>query len=130
MRAESTAPGHRRMKTPTLAPTGLQAALCGLALLVFAAVAQAGSLPAYDLDLHNGELKPDELHVEAGERFKINLHNTGNTPVEFESRSLRKEKVMGPGVDSFVVIHPLKPGEYDFFDEFHLPDARGLVIAE
>lgn len=110
----------------------MKTALRGLLLLALAAVTQvqAGSLPAYDLELHNGELNPQELHVKAGERFKINLHNTGNTPVEFESRSLRKEKVMGPGVSSFVVIHPLKPGEYDFFDEFHLPDARGLVIAE
>ncbi|WP_053070611.1 cupredoxin domain-containing protein [Halomonas sp. PR-M31] len=113
----------------------MKTALRGFLLLALTAVlvqtqAQAASLPAYDLELHNGELKPQELRVKAGERFKINLHNTGNTPVEFESRSLRKEKVMGPGVESFVVIHPLKPGEYDFFDEFHLPDARGLVIAE
>ncbi|MGC3871875.1 cupredoxin domain-containing protein [Halomonas sp. GXIMD04776] len=113
----------------------MKTALHGLFLLALATVliqaqVQAAGLPAYDLDLHNGELKPQELHVKAGERFKINLHNTGNTPVEFESRSLRKEKVMGPGVDSFVVIHPLKPGKYDFFDEFHLPDAQGLVIAE
>lgn len=110
----------------------MKTALRGLILLLFAALtqAQAGSLPAYDLELHDGELKPRALHVKAGERFKINLHNTGSTPVEFESRSLRKEKVMGPGVKSFVVIHPLRPGEYDFFDEFHLPDAKGLVIAE
>ncbi|MFD2192218.1 cupredoxin domain-containing protein [Pistricoccus aurantiacus] len=116
------------MKTVPIGKT----ALYGLLLMMFAAVTQAwaGSLPAYDLELHNGELKPRELHVKAGERFKINLHNTGNTPVEFESRSLRQEKVMGPGVESFVVIHPLKPGEYDFFDEFHLPGAQGLVIAE
>lgn len=101
-------------------------------LLALVGIAQghAADLPSYDLTLHNGTLDPETLHVKAGERFKISLHNTGNTPVEFESRSLRKEKVMGPGVDSFVVVHPLKPGEYDFFDEFHLPDARGRVIAE
>ncbi|MCM2129629.1 cupredoxin domain-containing protein [Larsenimonas rhizosphaerae] len=98
-------------------------------LLAVPALAQA-ALPSYTLTLHNGELTPQTLHVKAGERFKIELHNTGNTPVEFESTSLRKEKVMGPGVSSFVVVHPLKPGEYDFFDEFHLPDARGTLVAE
>lgn len=98
--------------------------------VLLAPLARAGGLPAYDLELNNGDLIPRELRVRAGERFKIRLHNTGDTPVEFESRSLRKEKVMGPGVDSFVVVHPLRPGEYDFFDEFHLPEARGKVIAE
>ncbi|GAB2793335.1 cupredoxin domain-containing protein [Halomonas shantousis] len=107
-----------------------QASVMLLLALVGVTQVHAGDLPSYDLTLHNGTLDPETLHVKAGERFKINLHNTGNTPVEFESRSLRKEKVMGPGVDSFVVVHPLKPGEYDFFDEFHLPDARGQVIAE
>lgn len=104
--------------------------LLALATLITATSASADALPHYDLTLHNGELTPQNLHVKAGERFKINLHNTGNTPAEFESRSLRQEKVMGPGVDSFVVIHPLQPGEYDYFDEFHLPDAQGHVIAE
>ncbi|MCM5704080.1 cupredoxin domain-containing protein [Larsenimonas salina] len=92
--------------------------------------AHAAKLPAYTLTLNNGTLEPETLHVKAGERFKIELHNTGNTPVEFESTSMRKEKVMGPGVSSFVVVHPLKPGHYDFFDEFHLPDARGTLIAK
>ena len=69
-----------------------------------------------------------ELEVVAGQRFKIELHNAGSTPVEFESRRLRQEKVMGPGVHSFVVVHPLKPGRYDYFDEFHLPDAQGVII--
>ena len=63
-------------------------------LLLVPALAQA-ALPSYTLTLHNGELTPQTLHVKAGERFKIELHNTGNTPVEFESTSLRKEKVMG-----------------------------------
>lgn len=101
----------------------------GLALLLAAATA-AAELPTYRLELHNGELRPARLEVKAGERFKIELHNTGNTPVEFESTRLRKEKVMAPGVQSFVVVHPLKPGEYGFYDEFHLPDARGVIVAE
>ena len=79
--------------------------------------------------LLGGRLDPVELEVVAGQRFKIELHNAGSTPVEFESRRLRQEKVMGPGVHSFVVVHPLKPGRYDYFDEFHLPDAQGVIIA-
>ncbi|EMP56597.1 hypothetical protein MSNKSG1_04661 [Marinobacter santoriniensis NKSG1] len=87
-------------------------------------------LPSYDLELKDGALNPSTLEVKAGERFKLNLHNTGKGPVEFESQRLRQEKVLAPGAKSFVVIPPLKKGEYEFFDEFHLPDAKGKIIVQ
>jgi plastocyanin len=87
-------------------------------------------LPSYDLELKDGALNPSTLEVKAGERFKLNLHNTGKGPVEFESQRLRQEKVLAPGANSFVVIPPLKKGEYEFFDEFHLPDAKGKIIVQ
>ncbi|TBW57610.1 cupredoxin domain-containing protein [Marinobacter halodurans] len=90
----------------------------------------AAGLPSYDLELQDGKLNPEVIHVKAGERFKLNIRNTGQGPVEFESQRLRQEKVLAPGASSFVVIHPLKPGEYDFIDEFHLPDAKGRIVAE
>ncbi|HKJ95159.1 MAG TPA: cupredoxin domain-containing protein [Gammaproteobacteria bacterium] len=99
-----------------------------LAMVAFAAV--AADMPTYKLELNNGKLTPQRLEVKAGQRFKLVVHNTGNTPAEFESTRLRKEKVLAPGVKSFVVIHPLSPGEYGFYDEFHLPDARGTIVAK
>jgi hypothetical protein len=42
---------------------------------------------------------------------------------------LRKEKVLAPGGDSFVVIAPLSPGEYKFFDDFH-QQAQGVIVAK
>ena len=56
-------------------------------------------------------------------------NNTGTTPAEFESLRLRKEKVLGPGVESFIVIRRLSPGEYPFFDEFHMETGQGVIIA-
>jgi hypothetical protein len=90
----------------------------------------AAQLPAFTLQLHDGQLTPQAIQVPANTRFKLVLRNTGKTPAEFESRRLRQEKVLGPGVTSFVVIHPLKPGEYGCFDEFHLPDAKGSILAQ
>lgn len=92
--------------------------------------AVAGSLPAYDLELKDGALIPNTIEVNAGELFKLTINNTGKGPVEFESTRLRQEKVLGPGARSFVVIPPLKPGKYEFFDEFHLPEAIGHIIAK
>ncbi|MDM8350295.1 cupredoxin domain-containing protein [Pseudomonas sp. sp1636] len=98
---------------------------CGLPLSTFAA-----SLPSYELVIRDGHFSPQYLEVPAGQRFKIILHNQGQGPAEFESMPLRVEKVLSPGVTSFVVIHPLRPGQYPFFDEFHLELPKGGIIAK
>lgn len=90
----------------------------------------AASLPSYSLVIRDGHFTPQYLEVPAGQRFKIVLHNQGQGPAEFESTPLRVEKVMSPGVKSFVVIHPLRPGQYPFFDEFHLELPEGGIIAK
>ncbi|WP_396265068.1 cupredoxin domain-containing protein [Halopseudomonas maritima] len=105
----------------------LSAALAALLLSLFANAAQAGGLPTVELEIRDGAFDPAIIQVTAGQRFKINLHNRGNGPVEFESLPLRVEKVLGPGVSSFVVIHPLRPGRYSFFDEFHLAMPEGVI---
>ena len=102
-------------------------------LLLCAAVlplaALATPLPSYELQIRDGHFTPDSLQVAAGQRFKIVVHNLGQGPVEFESTPLRIEKVLSPGVSSFVVIHPLKPGRYEFFDEFHTELPPGVIEA-
>jgi hypothetical protein len=50
--------------------------------------------------------------------------------MEFESLPLKIEKVLGPGATSSVVINPLKPGEYPFYDEFHPDTSKGRIIAK
>jgi hypothetical protein len=95
----------------------------------FAGGAQAG-LPTYELTIRDGHFEPATLEVPARQRFKIVVINAGSGPTEFESTPLRVEKVLSPGVTSFVVIHPLKPGRYPFFDEFHLDLPEGEIIAK
>ncbi len=129
----SLLPSRLSSHLPSRLPRRASALLPALAMLLVALLprpAAASDMPSYDLTLDNGKLIPEVLEVKAGEKFVIQLHNAGNTPAEFESNSLRKEKVLAPGVKSFVVIHPLRAGSYDFFDDFHLPDARGKVVAE
>lgn len=87
-------------------------------------------LPSYELSLHDGHFTPALLEVPAGQRFKIVLKNIGQGPAEFESTPLRVEKVLSPGVTTFVVIHPLKPGHYPFFDEFNPQLPEGGILAK
>jgi hypothetical protein len=83
--------------------------------------------PTYTLTFKaDGTFDPARLEVPAG-RFKIVLVNESTEAVEFESLPLRKEKVLGPGVTSFVVLSLSRPGEYPFFDDFH-PQVKGALV--
>lgn len=108
-----------------------RALLPSLVLLAagFAGGVQAG-LPTYELTIRDGHFTPSTIEVPARQRFKIVVINAGSGPTEFESTPLRVEKVLSPGVTSFVVIHPLKPGRYPFFDEFHMDLPEGEIIAK
>lgn len=94
--------------------------------------AAASEMPVFPVEMKDGVVTPTEIRVKAGTTFKITLKNTGKSAAEFESKRLRKEKVLGPGAESFVVIRKLSPGRYEFFDEFHenMKSARGVIIAE
>ena len=87
-------------------------------------------LPSFELILRDGHFTPALLEVPAGQRFKIVLKNAGQGPAEFESTPLRVEKVLSPGVTTFVVIHPLRPGHYPFFDEFNPQLPEGGILAK
>ncbi|ARP88578.1 cupredoxin domain-containing protein [Bordetella genomosp. 9] len=100
-----------------------------LASMAGAGAASADELPTFTLTFKaDGTFEPARLEVPAG-RFKIELSNESNEPVEFESIPLRKEKVLGPGVKSFVVITISRPGEYPFFDDFH-QDVKGTLVVK
>jgi hypothetical protein len=100
--------------------------------LGFAPWAEARSDEPFVVELvaRDGRFVPEELRVPAGKRIKIVIRNQGSAPIEFESLELRKEKVLAPGAQSFVVIAPLKPGAYGFFDEFHPDTGRGRLVVQ
>lgn len=106
----------------------LSAAAILLATLV--ALPAAADIKTYNIELKDGQLTPKTLNVAAGEPFKLQVQNNGQAPAEFESKRLRQEKILVPGANWAVVIKPLKAGEYDYFDEFNLPEAQGTLIAE
>jgi hypothetical protein len=104
--------------------------LTGSALMVLSTALYAADLATFQLELNDGKLSPARIEVPSGQKIKIEVHNTGKSPVEFESVQLRKEKVLAPGASSFVVIAPMQPGEYKFFDDFHMNTAQGVIVAK
>jgi hypothetical protein len=90
----------------------------------------AGDLLAYPLNIENGRFAPETIEVPAQTRFKLVITNHGPGPEEFESKELRKETVLAPGVTRSVVFAPLKPGTYSFFGEFHPDTAQGQIVVK
>ncbi len=100
-------------------------------IVVLAALSMArADDPVFRIEFEDGRITPQRLEVPARTRFKIDLVNKGKTPVEFESAALKKEKVVAPDSQTFIVFRALDPGEYDFFDDFHLDAPHAVLVAK
>jgi uncharacterized protein (DUF58 family) len=91
---------------------------------------RAQELPSFHLLIRDGRFVPTTLEVPANTRFRLLIKNEGPGAEEFESVTLRKEKVLAPGASSFLIFQPLKPGTYKFFGDFHPDTAQGQLVAK
>ena len=80
--------------------------------------------------LKNHRFSPAVIKVKANQPSMIILHNDDDTADEFDSSSLKIEKVV-PGHDKGNIrVRALAPGKYPFMGEYHAATAQGMVIAE
>ena len=107
------------------------AALIVSSLLLARGFAQAQSDDIV-LTIKNHTFSPKEVKIPAGKKVKLIVVNEDPTPAEFESKSLGREKVIPGKSKATVNIGPLKPGRYEFVEEFHetQPGAQGVIIVE
>ncbi|MEX8495137.1 cupredoxin domain-containing protein [Sphaerotilus sp.] len=101
----------------------------GLAASLLALPARAADIEL-TLVIRDHRFDPAELKVPAGQRVKLVVDNQDKSPEEFESKSLKREKVIPGGAKVPVLIGPLQPGRYPFYGEYHEATARGVVIVE
>jgi plastocyanin len=74
--------------------------------------------------------EPTEIRIPAGKRVTIYVVNEDATPEEFESVSMKVEKIIPGKSKGLVRVGPLTPGRYDFFGDFNQATAKGVLIAE
>lgn len=107
--------------------------LVASALLVsatFAAESTQGehlATAAYEIRVTAAGFTPQTLFLPARTPVVLRVANTSTEAIEFESFKLNRERVVEPGRTIEVRLPPLKPGTYDFFDDFH-PNAPGGKI--
>ena len=101
------------------------AAIVGL--LAMTASAQALQV---SVTLQNHLFAPAEISAPAGQPITIVVTNLDATPSEFESKTLRVEKVVKGGGRIMVQVRPLQPGRYRFYDDYHEDTTEGFLVVQ
>jgi hypothetical protein len=104
----------------------LSVALVAAALAVTPALAQG----TIEVHLKNHRFTPSVIKVKANKPSMIMLYNDDATADEFDSASLKVEKVVAGHGKGAIRLRALAPGKYPFMGEFNAATAQGAVIAE
>jgi len=102
----------------------------------FAVLFTAWALPGVAADtelqlvIKNHQFQPTEIKAPAAQKLRILVRNQDSTPEEFESHSLKREKIIPGGAKATILVGPLKPGRYEFFGEFNPTTAKGTLVIE
>jgi hypothetical protein len=110
----------------------VSAAGLGLAIVMGfgASLAVADDAARVSVTLKDHKFSPAEPTAPAGKPIIIEVSNLDSTPSEFESKTLRVEKVVPGGGKIAVQIRPLGPGRYRFFDDYHEDTTEGYLIVK
>jgi Cupredoxin-like domain len=106
--------------------------LLGVFLLLFfcaplAPHAWADDPPAIAISFLGDRFDPAEVPVPANTKVALRVANKTAASMEWESGALHREKIVPAGTTATIFIGPLRPGRYEFFDDFH-PNIRGNVV--
>jgi hypothetical protein len=82
------------------------------------------------ITLNSHKFTPSEIHVKANTPTTVTLTNNDVEAEEFDSTSLKIEKIVAGHSTGTMRWRPLAPGRYPFMGEFHSTTAQGVVIAE
>jgi ribosomal protein L22 len=82
------------------------------------------------ITLNSHMFTPSEIHVKANTPTTVTLTNKDAEAEEFDSTSLKIEKIIAGRSTGTMRWRPLAPGRYPFMGEFHSETAQGVVVAE
>jgi hypothetical protein len=104
------------------------AALCAIAALSISP-SQAQQATELQLTYSKSQFQPSELRAPADKPITVRLKNLDAKAMEFESKSLRVEKAVAANSEGVINVRALKPGRYEFFDDFN-EKARGALVVQ
>jgi hypothetical protein len=101
-----------------------------LTLLLGILFASSSYAEDYVLTIKDHQFSPRQLEIPAGQKVKITVKNEDETPAEFESSDLNREKIISAKSQIIVYVGPLSQGSYSYFDEFNRESATGTIIVK
>jgi hypothetical protein len=104
------------------------APLITLALVLTTHQIRAQEPVTLQISVKNRQFEPAEIQAPANKPIVLRVKNLDATPMEFESASLRVEKVVTANSEGVINLRPLQPGRYNFFDDFHQQTTGVLII--
>jgi len=105
-----------------------RALMLATALLIGAGQIALAQDTTLQITVQNRQFSPSELQAPANKPLVIVIKNNDATPMEFESVSLRVEKVIAAKSQGSVRVRALAPGRYEFFDDFNRSTRGTLVV--
>ncbi|MBI3436655.1 MAG: cupredoxin domain-containing protein [Proteobacteria bacterium] len=99
-------------------------------LLAGPSVVAAQEPTTLQVSISNHRFQPAEIVAPANTAIRLRIKNLDATPAEFESVSLRVEKIIAAKSEGVVNLRPLQPGRYKFFDDFHRDTAQGTLVVQ
>ena len=97
-------------------------------LFVSAGGSEAQNGATVAISVKNHRFQPTEAHAPANTPVVLRVKNLDSIAMEFESVSLRVEKVVAANGEGVINLRPLSPGRYNFFDDFHQETQGTLVV--
>lgn len=104
------------------------ASLCMVAT-VQVSTSQAQQAAEVQVSYSKGQFQPSELRAPADKPITLRVRNLDGKAMEFESKSLRVEKVVAANSEGVINVRALKPGRYEFYDDFN-EKARGALTVQ
>lgn len=90
--------------------------------------AWAGTPALVRINVKGHKFRPPEVHAPANVPIILRIANHDPLAMEFESVSLRVEKVIDGKKVGTIRLRPLSPGRYDFFDDLSATANGELVV--
>jgi len=99
------------------------------AMLLIAPAAQAQQAKDIAINFKGKQFQPAQVGAPANTPLRLHVKNLDAQPMEFESTSLRVEKVVTGNGEGTINVRPLAPGSYEFFDDFN-DTSRGTLTVQ
>lgn len=104
------------------------AAVCAIAMLPISG-SQAQQATEIQVSYSKGQFQPSAVRAAADKPVTFRVRNLDAKAMEFESKSLRVEKVVAANSEGVINVRALKPGRYEFYDDFN-EKARGVLTVQ